>query len=44
MLVYLSSIISVIPTPTDVLMSFFILYVKFPEYPSLPDGSELEDT
>ena len=25
-------------------MSFFILYVKFPKYPSLPDGNELEAT
>ena len=25
-------------------MSFDIWYVKFPEYPSLPDGSELEAT
>ena len=32
------------PTATDELIFFVILYVKFPLYPSLPDGNELEAT
>ena len=31
-------------TATDELIFFAILYVKFPSYPSLPDGNELEAT